>query len=134
MPKPWTCSRCGDCCRKPSSVTVTVEEAAELVVVHPRVYGGFLTPTKDPRFVTMAAGPCSFLSYATNGAAQCRAYRVRPYNCRRFMCGRDHCLQPFDGAAVPARVLADRGLRRVYERQQREAQPWARAHGWEVED
>ena len=133
MPKPWTCSRCGDCCRTPARVTVTTEEAAALVVVHPRRYAGFVTPTRDPRFMVMATGPCSFLWYR-NGAAQCRAYAVRPYNCRRYMCGRPPGLHPWDDAPVPARVLGDRGLRRAYDRQQREAQPWALAHGWREED
>lgn len=130
----WVCHRCGDCCRRPATVTLTPEEVAELVVVHPRRYAGFVVPTDDPRAMAMTVGPCSFLGSTPSGAARCRAYAVRPYNCRRFMCGRDHGLQRWDDAPVPARVLADRGLRRAYARQQREAQPWARAHGWSETD
>ena len=40
--------------------------------------------TNDRRFIKLLARPCPFLGVDK----QCTVYDIRPYNCRRFICGR----------------------------------------------
>jgi Fe-S-cluster containining protein len=87
-------------------------------------------PSSDAGFVQLATGPCPYLTADTHGKPLCSVYAVRPYNCRRYMCGREACDEPFDPAPVPGVVLDDRHLRRQYALNQRKSQKWANAHGW----
>jgi Fe-S-cluster containining protein len=79
-------------------------------------------------FVTLAAGPCPLYDAATG----CTVYAVRPFNCRRFNCGRDGD-EPFVDAPIPARFYTDRAFRRQMVVEQRHASRWARSHGWEAQ-
>lgn len=102
---------------------MTVEEAEVLMAQSPAIR---LTPGPEPGFVRMAAAPCPFYRRVTG----CAVYGLRPYNCRRYLCGRDSSAEPFEQAPIPLKVLQDRSLRRQYARNQRRSQRWADAHGW----
>jgi Fe-S-cluster containining protein len=78
------------------------------------------------------ARPCPFYEAQETGGV-CRIYESRPYNCRRFMCGRDDLTAPYDAGAVdgiPMRVLTSDDLRAQYAQNQADAHGWAEAHGW----
>lgn len=82
----------------------------------------------DARFVELRAQPCPLL----NADGTCSVYAVRPFNCRRFLCGRE-ATEAWDQAprlGVPLRVVTDRAFRRQYAVNERHAQRWARSHGW----
>jgi len=83
-------------------------------------------PDADPRFVRLLAGPCPLL----NEAGLCSVYDVRPMNCRRYMCGRQDG-EAWTPESIPVRVLESRDLRRQYALNERKAQRWGLAHGWE---
>lgn len=75
-------------------------------------------------FLNLVAGPCPFFDDG------CAIYDNRPYNCRRFQCGRwDAKSEPWMPDPMPA-IVADKKLRRSYDLNQNAAQVWAIAHGW----
>ena len=88
-----------------------------------------VTPYHDhPGFLYLNARPCPFL----RGRSMCDIYEIRPYNCRRYLCGRtDPLSDPFDSAPVPAAIVKSRPMRRLYLINQRKAQRWALTHGWQ---
>jgi Fe-S-cluster containining protein len=124
MHKPWTCQRSGDCCREPDVVVMTPAERAEIERAAPDVALSF-TATPDG-FVALKARPCPLLA-----GNDCSVYAVRPYNCRRYACGRDDVAVRRDPNPVPARFYTDRAFRRQMMLMQRKAQTWGRAHGWQ---
>jgi Fe-S-cluster containining protein len=113
----WQCCHRGDCC-KTGAVTMTESEAALLRERKPEAV--FL-PYQGK--VVLMGTPCPFYQDG------CTVYDIRPYNCRRYMCGREGD-EPFDPAPIPAKVLQIRGLRKQYQMNQKKAQKWARQHGW----
>lgn len=133
----WRCHKSGDCCTKPATIVVTVEEKLILLVngpphITPRVQ--FRDDPDNPGFVYMKTGPCPFFVFNT-----CTVYANRPYNCRRFACMRpDPKSEPFelDGDGVcknlMERVASSRAVRRLAQTIQRRAQKWADKHGWKV--
>jgi len=85
-------------------------------------------------FVGMVALDGSTACPLLTTGGKCSIHASRPYNCRRFLCLRDEGEAlvtggPF-GCANTEPHLASRPHRRLYERNQRTAQVWARAHGW----
>ena len=77
----------------------------------------------------LAAHPCPFYDTAQKA---CAVYEDRPYNCRRFQCGRWNVqAEPFTMRPL-ALIKSDNDLRWSYDANQREHQPWALAHGWPV--
>jgi len=84
-----------------------------------------------PAFTNLVARPCPFFS---EDEKACRIHDERPYNCRRFMCGRHDLSEAYlKGGAVsgvPVRVLNSTELMNDYARLQNESQTWATAHGW----
>lgn len=82
-------------------------------------------------FVELRAQPCPLL--ADDG--KCSVYEVRPFNCRRFMCGRIGD-EPWesnpDGSCqnLTSRLAQSRPFRRFYALVQRRTSRWALAHGW----
>lgn len=120
---PWECKRSGECCKGVAAVVVTPEEQAALEAVRPNV--GTFVPVEGERFLLLQARPCP---YYDNG---CTVYSVRPYNCRRYACGREDIkTEPWEDSAVPERFHKDRQFRRQLIVIQRHAQRWARSHGW----
>lgn len=119
----WHCRRCGECCTRVSLVTMTVEEAEVLVEQDRMIH---LEPGPEPGFVRMRARPCPFYRPSVG----CLVYQERPYNCRRYLCGRTSSAEPFEDMPIPWTVLESRDLRRQYAREQRRAQRWADGHGW----
>lgn len=131
---PWVCDRSGECCR---DVVLTPEEWAVLHEVRPDC------PAPVPfegRFL-LFQGRCPLL----NETRRCTVYPVRPFNCRRFLCGRaDAATEPLvmdtHGTGTLAcanfrvRFLTSRPFRRQAQRIQTKAQAWALAHGWTAED
>lgn len=118
----WACCHRGDCC-KTGKLVMTHEEAALLKdrpSVRPKMW------TSAGNVTALLGSPCPFWD------GSCTVYDVRPYNCRRYMCGREG-EEPFDPAPVPQKVLQIRGLRRQYAMNQKKAQKWARNHGWRDE-
>lgn len=88
---PWTCKRTGDCCRETKEMLVTVQERdlLEKHALHARRPLVFRRAENalgrsDDRFRIMELHPCPFLS----DQGLCLVHEIRPYNCRRFMCGR----------------------------------------------
>lgn len=131
MKKKWVCRMEGDCCKAVQAVTVTGPELKALYEARPDVHL-HITEIGLPDGRThyqFAAGPCPFL--AADG--KCSVYEVRPYNCRRWMCGRMSHDEPLtDLAPVPMKVLLDRDLRRQYDLNQRRARAqWAHKMGWQ---
>lgn len=127
----WRCLRSGACCRAVDEVVMTHAErsALETAAPPPTVRLAW-APHADSRFVRLLTpGGCPLLAFE-DGLAVCTVHAVRPYNCRRWMCGRETVEEPVDLAPVPLRVLRSRDLRRQYAVTQRKAQRWARAHGW----
>lgn len=121
----WTCVRDGACCTIPAEVVVTPEEA-QAMIAHPRAAGiDARWQVRSDGLIALQARPCPFYQQKA-----CVVYDTRPYNCRRFMCGRrDVQAEAFTENPVPM-ILADRGLRRTARRLQDKAQRWARTHGW----
>ena len=78
-----------------------------------------------PSLTALIAKPCPFLE-----GSRCSVYDVRPYNCRRWMCGRTERDQPVEDAPVPLVVLRSKELLNDFQDLQAAAQPWALAHGW----
>lgn len=127
----WTCHRCGACCTRPSTVTLTGAEFAELLQVeHRATRRPIADQTRLKGFLALAAGPCPFYAKDAADRAMCLAYEVRPYNCRRYMCGRETCREEWDPRAIPMRVQFSRALESQYARNQAKHMPWAKAHGW----
>lgn len=126
--KQWECQRDGACCRTIGAVAMTRAEWALLEQRRPLRPVQLDTERLQAQgMVEMRAEPCPFFRLATN---ECTVYDVRPYNCRRFQCGRhDVIAQPFPQNAMRL-ILADNDLKWSYEANQRAHQPWARAHGW----
>lgn len=137
---PWECQRSGDCCSSVSQIVFSKEEAKLAGQNTPLSLTFYTHP--DKRFVYLAGKPCPLLSRDSNGRATCTIHSVRPYNCRRFMCGRpDPSTEPYEsepldvdngrlGCANLSDRLADRKFRRFYAQMQRKAQRWALKHGW----
>lgn len=131
---PWTCRQTGDCCRAVPVVTMSTDEQ-QLLLMHPLVKDRVLPwqPDPQPGFVQLKAQPCPLLG-ANN---LCTVHEIRPYNCRRFICGRvDVHSEPYEqGGPLGCYNLSDRietseRFRHHAETTQRKAQPWALEHGW----
>lgn len=93
---------------------------------------------RDGAFVVLKAAPCPFLRF-DSGLASCSVHAIRPYNCRRFMCGRTSVTEGYE--ADPDLYLGCRNLhdrldqslefREHYRAAQRRHQrEWAEPHGW----
>lgn len=125
----WKCQRSGDCCTQPLEVLMTKEEAAAIVHAAPKEISMQFRPGNDG-FVYLKAKPCPLFVFDT-----CLVYAVRPYNCRRFGCMRpDVKAEPFEagGENMTDRTKTSRTARRIAQRLQRKAQPWAINHGWKA--
>lgn len=133
---PWACRRTGECCRRVERVVMTPAERDELVRRRPGIAWRFVADV--PGFVALLARPCPLLATDQAGLAVCTVHDVRPYNCRRFACGRvDVKTEPFEATPdtwgcrnLADRIAQSRPFRRFYARLQRRAQRWAVAHGW----
>lgn len=150
---PWTCHQTGDCCRSIGGLTVTAKERdiLEARSASARVPLEFLPHPDDaaritaakaegrmdwtpPAFYILQTKPdCPFIS-DTN---QCLVYDARPFNCRRFLCGRvDVSRESLEqGGPMGCYNLSDRidtSLRfmEFYKSHERHAMQWARQHGW----
>jgi Fe-S-cluster containining protein len=133
----WHCSNCGDCCRKPVKLYLHRQELDALEEQTTFDHGQEIMPQLEaieapghPGFVLLTVGPCPFTGTDSQGKSVCHAYRQRPYNCRRYMCGRFDCTEPWDDHDPPLIVLNTPVLRQQYKRQQRLSVPWALRHGW----
>ncbi len=85
------------------------------------------TSRADTGWIALKAAPCPYFDTA---AKECTVYESRPFNCRRFQCGRwDVTTQPFTISPM-AIIRADNDLRWSYDRNQRAHTEWALAHGW----
>lgn len=101
-------------------------------------------PHADRRFIRLQAAPCPLLTTDDQGRAACSVWAVRPYNCRRFLCGRVDVTQELfepepslpELGRLGCRNLSDRlgqslRFREHYRTCQRHAQrEWAESHGW----
>lgn len=143
----WSCQRSGDCCRLPKAITVSEAEANLLIAwaqkAWPIVRLRTLGFSRDqPGYLRMHAGPCPFLE----GQSTCTVYPIRPYSCRRFACFRPDVTREvlvLDTASdisqyrtigcanLRQRLVESRVARRMYAVIQRQAQRWARRHGWD---
>jgi Fe-S-cluster containining protein len=130
---PWQCRREGDCCTRPIGVTVTAQERDALMAARPEVAAEFVTQADG--WVFLRARPCPYFRRDDVGKGLCTVYAVRPYSCRRFLCGRvagEAWEQNAQGACLNLedRLIRSRPFRRFYAVVQRRAQTWARSHGW----
>lgn len=128
MAQVWSCHRDGACCRLPGEVVLTHAERGEIERAAPSGVALTFLPHEDARFVRLQAGPCPL--YDGSG---CSVYAVRPFNCRRYACGRDDVTtEPFVEGAIPVRFFRDRPFRRQLQTiQTRAYRKWAVSHGWE---
>lgn len=137
VPK-WTCQRSGDCCLAPTSITVTPQELAAMQAARPEVSVQSEPIDGRPGFVRLITiGGCPYLTRELDGKATCTIHAARPYQCRRFICGRpDPDTEPFEiGGPLGCRNLSDRlessyQFAAFYESNQRRAQKYAREMGW----
>jgi Fe-S-cluster containining protein len=148
---PWTCHQTGDCCRTKTPLTVTAEERTLLeaqgnlatrppvFTLHPdeeaqrealRARGEMIWP--EVKFYQLERGPCPFLA-----GSSCIVYDSRPFNCRRFMCGRvDPTQESFEEGGemgcynLQDRILTSARFEEFAAANQRRAQKWALEHGW----
>jgi Fe-S-cluster containining protein len=129
---PWTCDRRGDCCTRPAGIIVTAAERDELLHARPAIAAEFVT--RPDGWVWLRGRPCPCFGRDAKGKGVCTVYAIRPFNCRRFLCGRvgDEAWQEDDGVCLNLedRLNQSRPFRRFYALVQRRAQVWARAHGW----
>ena len=142
VPPAWSCHRCGACCTRPSALLVTDAELDEMILAT----SGRITPTTRQvpgGFVLIKAAPCPFY-YQTDKPPYpqrrsprkpavlhaCACYDVRPYNCRRYLCGRSSCDEPWDPKPVPDVVLHTKALRLYYRANQAKHMTRAWIRGW----
>lgn len=127
----WACFRSGDCCERVERVAMTFSER-RLLEAHGKRLGLTLQwrAGDRPTFTALVARPCPFLTRDADGLAACAVYDERPYNCRRWMCGRSSADEICEQRPIPLRVLRSHELRADYTALQAAAQPWADAHGW----
>jgi Fe-S-cluster containining protein len=132
---PFVCDQRGDCCRHPPFVLMTEDEAVLLEAARDRATRELDWQEDEPsgRFVKLMGKPCPFL----DADGLCAVYEIRPYNCRRFICGRPSgSSEPWqetrDGrcANVTERLSQSVAFFRHADELQTAAQPWALAHGW----
>jgi len=128
----WACQRSGDCCRDVKIVTMTHAERRVVAAAADRLGLRLHWRAGDrPSFTNLVARPCPFFS---EDEKACRIHSERPYNCRRFMCGRSDLSESYRQggivSGVPMRVLKSAELHADYAALQRESQAWAEAHGW----
>lgn len=129
----WVCHRSGECCQHTHNLLLTVTELAEMRRIVPSITPD-VSVAQTPGFLILKGRPCPYLARDHRQRWTCRVHGVRPYNCRRYMCGRmDIRVEPFDDRPIPLPILSNRHLRRQYERNQRHAQRWALSHGWQPE-
>ena len=132
----WTCLRSGDWCRNELVEMTWAERRTVEASAKGLGIGGLQWRAGErPSFTSLVARPCPFLA-EDQGLASCQIYESRPYNCRRFMCGRDDTTERFDAGAIqgiPLRVLTSAALRADYAANQAAAQEWADSHGWSKE-
>lgn len=134
---PWSCHQTGDCCKAVDAVLMTAEEAEVLRATLPADKWNQLVwapgpPSTTGTFVKLQAFPCPLL---VDG--KCSVHKVRPYNCRRFICLRPdpatESLEPNHGKFGCANIddrITDRAARRAVVVNQRRAMHWALKHGW----
>lgn len=131
---PWACKKTGDCCRHPKQLVVSRNEQT-LMEQHAGLARRLLIWERhdDPKFAILSTGPCPFL--ADNN--ECLIYASRPFNCRRFMCGRvDVEAESFEmGGPLGSYNLSDRietsrRFMEFYQSREHHAQKWAKEHGW----
>lgn len=91
------------------------------------------TPHPDPKFTYLVARPCPFVS----DQGQCLVYDIRPYNCRRWMCGRvDPAQESLEiGGPMGCWNLSDRvdtslRFQEHVATNERHHAAWAKRHGW----
>lgn len=130
---PWTCHRTGDCCEQQPFVLMTTEERAEIEAATDRQ----VTWMAKDGWSALQAAPCPLLDRDEDGLAVCSVYDVRPYNCRRFACGRvSPETEAYESDAqgrnvnMMERLATSRPFRSWARRLQRQGQQWALAHGW----
>lgn len=111
MPTPWTCTRCGDCCRTTPYVVVSDDERAVLEQAGRDVRASWL-PDEAPGFWRLLAAPCPFYKDG------CTVYAQRPLNCRRYASLKGYTGSERDGQRV--RVIMQR----------RAHASWGHKHGW----
>lgn len=134
---PWTCHRTGDCCTSQPYVLMTTEEQQGVIAATTKQ----LTWMVKDGWAALKAAPCPLLERDAQGLAVCSVYDVRPYNCRRFACGRvSPETEPYETGAsgecvnMTDRLTQSKPFRSWARRLQRQAQDWADAHGWRTDD
>lgn len=136
MPQQWRCHKSGECCRHIGLLAMMPAERDELLRAsdRPMTFVDYADGTVALR-PTPGTDTCPLLG--DDGG--CTVYAVRPYNCRRWGCFRPTTDEPFamavqhdpeTGETLPVRLYTSRPVARQMARMQRQAQPWALAHGW----
>jgi hypothetical protein len=117
---------------------VTPQELAAMQAARPEVSVTVEPTPGHPAFLTLKTlGGCPYLQRELDGKASCSIHDARPYQCRRFICGRpDPDTEPFEmGGPLGCRNLSDRleqgyQFAAFYASNQRRAMVWAKSHGW----
>ncbi len=111
---------------------MTTAEAEELTRAsdRPMTFAVLNEPGKVALQPVPGTDTCPLLS----DGGDCTVHAVRPYNCRRWGCFRPTTDEPFAMAVrpdgQPMRLFTSKPVARQYARMQRQAMPWALAHGW----
>lgn len=120
---------------------MTADERELLLARRPDLASSFVAWSPD--FVALQPVPgtqqCPLLAFE-GGLATCTVHDIRPLNCRRFFCYREHG-EAFERDDRPEavmgcknltdRVLQSRELRRQYAKHQRRVmRDWGLKHGW----
>lgn len=135
----WVCQESGDCCLSLTSIVLSIQELEAMRAARPEVPIAVEGMPGHPNLVRLIAPKgCPYLGRQLDGRSTCTVYKVRPYNCRRFMCGRtDVSKEPFRvGGPLGCRNLSERlqtgyQFAAFYRSNQRRAQRlWAEDMGW----
>jgi len=135
---PWYCFNCGECCRR---IALSRQEyrliSSRLRKKFPKLLNHFQSSvtihTRNPRFLAIE-GECPFRN---KEKGLCAIYKIRPYPCRLYVCGRRNEREPL---RVKGRYVLNNT-----ERQERDplfllqmmvirdhAMRWGRKYGWNL--
>lgn len=130
---PWKCLDCGECCER---ISISKQEYKLILnKISPKVQEIFKQNTKshieNPKFM-LIRGRCPFF---TKKKGRCLIYKIRPFPCRFFICGRksmDEKLIFVNGRCINhmIRIKSDPYFRDQVANSTHEAKEWGIRHGW----
>lgn len=131
----WKCLDCGECCKE---LSLSKDEYNLILKSVPKTAQEYLKrrtkPDPNEPKLMQIKGNCPFFSKEQK---KCLIYKIRPYVCRAFNCGRNSLKDPVifvDGHCInhTIRLKKDPWFRMLVIRDLQDAMIWAKNHGWEL--